>query len=166
MQGYWLRLICCINCRVIRHYANVCKRGPSPMKGKWPHTTSGYEAPSETVDVVEKQHPNYAGTPANSPDTYVAAATVSNLKAHSPDCKISKVSTAGAKQSTTLHLIRTAEDGATLAEMNTKRQYLTRSRAAATSLAKQKLKGPTISLSSSDTTPPSFVFSCLFCGSN
>ncbi|KAL3569514.1 hypothetical protein D5086_029404 [Populus alba] len=132
------------------------------MKGKRPHATSGHKTPSDTADAVETQQPECAGSPTNSLTIYVVVAIVSNLKAHSPACKRSKVSTTGVNP--TLNVMHTTNNGAAPAgaEMNTRKQYLTRSwvdvTSNATSLAKQKLKGCIISLSSSDTTPPSSTF--------
>jgi len=154
----------CTRCRVISHSANVCNRGPSPMKKKRPHIASVSGVPFEDATVVEQQQPDSADPPTDPPAPTAANDTVAHMKAHSPELKRSKVDVS-TKQSSTLDPMCTAEEGATPAVKSTRRQYLTRSKVAATfdatPLEKQKLKGLAIvlmSMSSSDITAPLSTF--------
>jgi len=93
------------------------------------------------------------------------AGTTNNLKTQSLGHKRSNIVAPGTKQSTTLNFVHISEEEDTPAEKAPRRQYLTRSRAAATSNAvlqeKQKLKGPVVaptSMSSFDDTASSSTF--------
>ena len=93
------------------------------------------------------------------------ADTIDNLKTQSHGCKRSKIVSTCIKQSTTLNFVHISEEGNALAMKALRRQYLTRSRAAATSnivpQEKKKLISPIevpMSMSSFDDTASTSIF--------
>ncbi|KAL3610856.1 hypothetical protein D5086_001876 [Populus alba] len=76
------------------------------------------------------------------------ADTIDNLKTQSPGCKRSKIVATNIKQFTTLNFVHISEERDTPVVKALRRQYLTRSRAAATSdmvlQEKKRLKGPIV----------------------
>ena len=103
---------------------------------------------------------------------FTEVVTTSETRPTSPGRKRTKIAEAkhfGSKQSVTPKVVHLSEEGDTTAVEPPKRQYLTRSRASATTSLgqweKQKSKAPVIPprlLSSSDDTAPSYTFLSLF----
>lgn len=99
---------------------------------------------------------------------FTEAVTIGELKTKSPSCKRTKVvesKHSGSKHPATPRVVHISEEGDVIVVVPPKRQYLTRSRATATTCLsqqeKQKSKAPDVApkpLSSSDDIVPSSTF--------
>jgi len=144
----------CKRCWVLGHSVSTCNKKASSKHKNRPHdapTCSGNSSPSAETAANEKQQP-YSAIPPTNPlvdPMFTEAVTAGETRPTSLGHKRTKIVEAkhfGSKQSATPKVVHISEEGDAADVEPPKRQYLTRSRVAATTRLgqqeKQKSKAP------------------------